>query len=178
MLDRRRNGELVTTVERHRRRPCPTLPLPELFDAQAARTPDAVAVVYGRRADLRASWTPGPTGWRRTSSAWASDPSGSSRSRCRRSLDGRRRLAVLKTGAAYLPLDPSYPADRIAYMLDDAAPVVTLTTRHTGADLPADDTQVDLDDPDLAAAIARLDDGGIRDGDRRRPAPTSATRRT
>ena len=28
-------------------------------------------------------------------------------------------LAVLKAGAAYLPLDPDYPADRIAYMLED-----------------------------------------------------------
>src|SRR5581483_11345873 len=31
-------------------------------------------------------------------------------------------LAVLKTGAAYVPLDPDYPADRIAYMVEDAAP--------------------------------------------------------
>ncbi|MFJ5070495.1 amino acid adenylation domain-containing protein [Kitasatospora sp. NPDC088556] len=38
-------------------------------------------------------------------------------------------LAVLKSGAAYLPLDPDYPADRLRYMLADAAPVVTLTHR-------------------------------------------------
>ncbi|GCD94163.1 amino acid adenylation domain-containing protein [Embleya hyalina] len=38
-------------------------------------------------------------------------------------------LAVLKSGAAYLPLDPDYPADRLRYMLADAAPVVTLTDR-------------------------------------------------
>ena len=36
-------------------------------------------------------------------------------------------LAVLKTGAAYLPIDPDYPADRITYMLSDAAPALTLT---------------------------------------------------
>jgi amino acid adenylation domain-containing protein/non-ribosomal peptide synthase protein (TIGR01720 family) len=35
-------------------------------------------------------------------------------------------LAVLKAGAAYLPLDVSYPADRVSYILDDAQPVLSL----------------------------------------------------
>ncbi|MCX5192888.1 amino acid adenylation domain-containing protein [Streptomyces sp. NBC_00249] len=35
-------------------------------------------------------------------------------------------LATLKAGAAYLPLDPDYPADRIAYTLEDARPLLTL----------------------------------------------------
>ncbi|WP_405776260.1 amino acid adenylation domain-containing protein [Streptomyces sp. NBC_00859] len=37
-------------------------------------------------------------------------------------------LGVLKAGAAYLPLDPDYPAQRLSYMLDDAAPRLLLTT--------------------------------------------------
>ncbi len=37
-------------------------------------------------------------------------------------------LAVLKTGAAYLPIDPALPADRLAFMLDDAAPIAVVTT--------------------------------------------------
>ena len=37
------------------------------------------------------------------------------------------RLAVAKTGAAFLPIDPDYPAERIAFMLDQVRPVVTLT---------------------------------------------------
>ncbi|MFE0135038.1 condensation domain-containing protein, partial [Streptomyces sp. NPDC059037] len=36
-------------------------------------------------------------------------------------------LAVLKSGAAYLPLDPAYPADRLRFMVDDARPAVVLT---------------------------------------------------
>jgi amino acid adenylation domain-containing protein len=36
-------------------------------------------------------------------------------------------LAVLKAGGAYVPLDPAYPADRLRYMLEDAAPVALLT---------------------------------------------------
>ncbi len=36
-------------------------------------------------------------------------------------------LGVLKAGAAYLPIDPDYPAERIAYLLNDAQPAVVLT---------------------------------------------------
>ncbi|WP_410870786.1 non-ribosomal peptide synthase/polyketide synthase [Nocardia sp. A7] len=41
-------------------------------------------------------------------------------------------LAVLKAGAAYLPIDPNYPADRIEYVLDDARPHCAITNDDTG----------------------------------------------
>ena len=37
-------------------------------------------------------------------------------------------VAVLKTGAAYLPIDPGLPAARIGFMLADAAPIAVITT--------------------------------------------------
>ena len=40
-------------------------------------------------------------------------------------------LAVMKTGAAYLPLDPAHPAERLAYIVDDARPAVVMTGRDT-----------------------------------------------
>ncbi len=46
---------------------------------------------------------------------------------------------MLKAGAAYLPIDPDYPAERIAYMLADARPVCLVTTADTVADIPACD---------------------------------------
>jgi len=39
-------------------------------------------------------------------------------------------LAILKSGAAYLPLDPEYPEDRLRFMLEDSAPAALLTQSH------------------------------------------------
>ena len=44
-------------------------------------------------------------------------------------------LAVLKTGAAYLPIDPALPAARIGFMLADAAPIAAITTAGLAARL-------------------------------------------
>ncbi|GAA0235496.1 amino acid adenylation domain-containing protein [Cryptosporangium japonicum] len=63
-------------------------------------------------------------------------------------------LAVLKAGGAYLPLDLDYPADRIAFMLGDAAPVVVVTTRELAAALPGNTAVLVLDDPATAADLA------------------------
>ncbi|MGM9924501.1 MAG: amino acid adenylation domain-containing protein [Bacillus sp. (in: firmicutes)] len=45
-------------------------------------------------------------------------------------------LAVWKAGGAYLPIDPDYPSNRIAYMLDDANPVCIITDEATAAEKP------------------------------------------
>ena len=79
-------------------------------------------------------------------------------------------LAVVKAGGAYLPVDPGYPADRISYLLTDAAPVLALTdqasaAKVTGAGLPALPVLV-LDDPALAAELAGLDGTDVTDAER------------
>ena len=54
-----------------------------------------------------------------------------------RSLDSVvSALAVLKAGGAYLPLDPAYPRERLAFMLNDAQPTVLLTKQEMAAQLP------------------------------------------
>ena len=68
-------------------------------------------------------------------------------------------LAVLKTGAAYLPVDPALPPGRTQFLLADAAPALIITTAAT--DPPADPDpaagpipRLRLDDPAVAAALA------------------------
>ncbi|AKD57253.1 hypothetical protein SD10_22520 [Spirosoma radiotolerans] len=51
-------------------------------------------------------------------------------------------LAVLKTGAAYLPLDPEYPTDRLTFMLTDSAAAMLITTEKYQERLSAPITQV------------------------------------
>jgi amino acid adenylation domain-containing protein len=56
-------------------------------------------------------------------------------------------LGVLFSGAAYVPLDPDYPAERLAFMLTDAEPVAVLTTGKVRSAVPPTDVPVfELDD--------------------------------
>ena len=59
-------------------------------------------------------------------------------------------LAVLKTGAAYLPLDPVVPTARMQFIVEDAAPVAVITTAGLRPRLDGFDVVViDVDDPAL-----------------------------
>ncbi|WP_369043210.1 amino acid adenylation domain-containing protein [Streptomyces sp. Midd1] len=54
-------------------------------------------------------------------------------------------LGIMKAGAAFVPLDPDYPTDRITYMVDDAqAPLIITSTQHTDR-LPADTPRLLVD---------------------------------
>ncbi|MFE2280598.1 amino acid adenylation domain-containing protein [Streptomyces sp. NPDC059454] len=78
-------------------------------------------------------------------------------------------LAVLKTGAAYLPLDPGHPAERLRLVVEDTAPAVLVTeqahARLAGDTVPA----VLLDDPAVAADLARRSHADLSDADRHGP---------
>jgi nonribosomal peptide synthetase DhbF len=79
-------------------------------------------------------------------------------------------LAVHKTGAAYLPLDPEYPEDRIMYMLEDASPACIITNSRLAVRLPAESKayRILLDDPsDVEKLLAQPDsnpDAAEREG--------------
>jgi non-ribosomal peptide synthetase-like protein len=77
-------------------------------------------------------------------------------------------LAVLKAGAAYVPLDPGFPADRVAYIVDDAGVGAVLSLQHLRRDHGEGDVPfVCLDE--AADEIAALDDGSLRADERGEP---------
>ncbi|HEX9833671.1 MAG TPA: AMP-binding protein, partial [Mycobacterium sp.] len=98
--------------------------IPVLFAAQVVRAPEAVALVCGEQ-----SWT-----YRELDEAanrlahlladHGAGPGESVALLIPRSAEAIIAiLAVLKNGAAYLPIDPAHPDERIAFMLGDAAPI-------------------------------------------------------
>ncbi|WP_043482061.1 condensation domain-containing protein, partial [Kitasatospora aureofaciens] len=111
-------------------RTVPTTTLTALFEAQVARTPQAVALAH-ETTEL----TYAETGARANRLAHLLAARGvRPEDRVAVLLERSNELvisllAVLKAGGAYVPVDPEYPVDRIAYMVADSAPRVLLTSR-------------------------------------------------
>ncbi|MEV6410710.1 amino acid adenylation domain-containing protein [Kribbella sp. NPDC051718] len=80
-------------------------------------------------------------------------------------------LAVLKAGAGYLPVDLEYPADRIAYILQDSRVSLVLTNQQGAGDLPAslDAELIFIDAVTTAEQLARLSGGDLGSADRSHP---------
>ncbi|WP_037127665.1 AMP-binding protein, partial [Rhodococcus erythropolis] len=78
-------------------------------------------------------------------------------------------LAVVKSGAGYLPVDPSYPADRVEFMLADAAPVAAISWSGRELVLPAGLPVVDID----AVDVSEFDGSVVSDADRVAPLRSS-----
>ncbi|MFC7819905.1 amino acid adenylation domain-containing protein, partial [Streptomyces sp. NPDC057367] len=112
--------------------------VPELFAAQAARTADATAVVSSggsasfAELDGRANRL---AHYLRAQGVGTDSVVGLCLPRGVETITGM--LAVWKAGAAYLPIDPGQPAERIAFMLGDSRAVLTLTTEEILEELPA-----------------------------------------
>ena len=107
----------------------PAVSIPAAFAAQVARTPQAVALTFGDR-----SWTYQELDAAANRLAHWLVAHGAGPGECVGLLAERSAqaiiaiLAVLKTGAAYVPIDPGLPAARIEFMLTDAAPIAVITT--------------------------------------------------
>ncbi|MET8982232.1 amino acid adenylation domain-containing protein [Streptomyces sp. NPDC004539] len=129
--------DVVTDDERHlliaewndTTRDVPSATVTDLIEAQVARTPDAPAVVFGtyelsyaeldaradRLAQRLAALGAGPERYVAVLLPMSEDIPVT-------------LLAAWKAGAGYLPLDPAHPAERLAFMLEDIAPAVVVTS--------------------------------------------------
>ena len=120
--------DLLTAAEREQLAAGPATPLPaettaELFAAQVARTPDATALVIGEEHLSYAELGTRAMTLARALLARGAKPERVVAVALPRSADlVVALLAVLKTGAAYLPLDLNHPAERVELMLTDADP--------------------------------------------------------
>jgi len=115
----------------------------ELVADQARRTPDAVAVSGAGGELTYAELDRRANQLAHELAALGVGPDSVVAVALERSLDlPLAVLAVLKAGAAYAPVDPSHPEDRIAFMLEDAGAPVLLTQRHLAERLPAGGARV------------------------------------
>jgi amino acid adenylation domain-containing protein len=80
-------------------------------------------------------------------------------------------LGILKSGAAYVPLDPDYPPERLAFMLTDARPACLITSGEVSASLPGDLPllSLELDDARTQKLLAAAPTCNPSDADRVRP---------
>ena len=141
----------------------------ELFEQQVERTPDAVAVQYeGEQlsyAELNAKANQLAHRLRALRDE-AGNPVVGPDERVaicvERSLEMVvGLLGILKAGAAYVPVDPEYPQDRIAYVLQDAGARIVLTQRHLQTLLQGTGTVPEGDGDNGCARILLLDDEGV-----------------
>ena len=143
--------------------------IPVVFAAQVARAPEAVAVTFDGRSMTYRELEEAANRLAHLLAGQGAGPG-----RCVALLLSRSAeaivaiLAVLKTGAAYLPIDPGLPAARIGFMVADAAPIAAVTTagladRLDGCDLLV----IDVEDPRIDSHPAPRC--------RRRPPMTSPT---
>jgi amino acid adenylation domain-containing protein/non-ribosomal peptide synthase protein (TIGR01720 family) len=138
--------------------------LPGLFAAQVAQHPDAVAVVDAGVEYTYAELNARANRIARVLAAQGVEPESVVGVAVPRSADQVASiLGVLKLGAAFLPLDLAHPADRLAYMLEDARASVVLATETVEGKLPQVDgvTPVLLDAPDVGAALAAADESDV-----------------
>ncbi|HKT26875.1 non-ribosomal peptide synthetase [Dyella sp.] len=111
--------------------------LQQLFEAQVARTPDRVAVIYEDMSLSYAELNAQANGVARHLRTLGVGPDGLVGVCMERSLDMIVALyGILKAGGAYVPLEPGYPADRLAAIVEDARLSVVLTQQRLRERVP------------------------------------------
>ena len=74
--------------------------------------------------------------------------------------------AVAKSGAAFVPVDPNYPADRVAYMIEDSGVSVGLTVEEVVSDLPSSVDWKSIDSPKVKQSLSEVSRDPVAYSDR------------
>ncbi|MFH8386634.1 amino acid adenylation domain-containing protein [Kitasatospora sp. NPDC018058] len=146
--------------------------LPELFQARAVRSPEAIALLSGGSALSYGELDDQANQLARLLVDRGIGPERTVALVLPRSTEMVTAiLAVAKTGGAYLPVDPGYPAQRIAYMLNDAEPALVVTGSDSEAVLPQDAAvpRVVLDADETRKELAGYGTDPLVDADRVAP---------
>jgi glyine---[glycyl-carrier protein] ligase len=164
-------GERRALLERGEGSPAVAGPgvVPELFAERAAAAPELTALVCGGvvmsfgelsgRVNRLARWLI-------AAGAGPEDPVAVLLPRSADSVAAL--LGVLAAGAMYVPVDLSYPAERVRFMLTDAAPVAVITTSELAAGLSGAGVRLlAVDSPEAEAELAGLAGGPVGAGERR-----------
>jgi amino acid adenylation domain-containing protein len=115
----------------------------QLFEEQVQRTPRAVAVVHERQSLTYAQLNGRANQLARYLVRKGITPDQLVAICTERGLEMLvGLLGILKAGAAYVPLDPTYPHERLAYMLSDASPRILLTQARLAEHLPSSTAEV------------------------------------
>ena len=110
-------------------RPATPVSIPVLWAAQVARTPEAVAVTFEGLSVTYRELDEAANRLAHLLAGRGAGPGARVAVLLSRSAEAIVAiLAVLKTGAAYVPIDPVLPAARIGFMVADAAPIAAVTT--------------------------------------------------
>jgi len=136
----------------------------EFFEAQAEKTPDAVALVFGEKSLSYSELNSLANQTARHLQSLGVGPEvlvGVCMTRSIEMIVGM--LGILKAGGAYLPLDPEYPAERLAFMVEDAQILVLLTQSSLTGTLPATQAQVLCMDS-AAESLLQLEQSNIQSG--------------
>jgi surfactin family lipopeptide synthetase A len=121
----------------------------QLFEAQAARTPNATALVFGKETLTYAELDRRANQLAKHLVSLGAKPDSLVGICLERSLEMVvGLLGILKAGAAYVPLDPAYPRDRIAFMLENSEAPLLLTQSQLTENLPSTASKVVLIDND------------------------------
>ncbi|MFF9372913.1 condensation domain-containing protein, partial [Streptomyces misionensis] len=167
--------EILTPAERERMlsrwndtaRERPALLVPAMIEAQVTRTPDAPAVSDGDATLSYRELNERANRLARLLAARGIGPETIVAVAVPRSPElVVAVLAALKSGAAYLPVDTAYPADRIAHMLADAAPALVLVTALSALPQGLGHRLLALDDAATVAELARQEHTDPADSDR------------